>query len=214
MRAASPEHPLMRELMSKAPGHVRALGRGREPRRGRRRGDRRGRAGRPRRRVLPRRRQDPPPGLLLREPGERREPARRGQADPLGADHHRARARRDGAGQGVPPAREDPGDHPPAPRHGARQLLLPQGRCDRRRGLRGRLPLPGREAAVPRGGARHARRLERGGGSCAQDAVGAARGSRRSGNHRRQDRRRPARRGRSAGRRHSSGSSRRTRACS
>ncbi len=184
MRAASPEHPLMRELMSKAPGtyaHSVVAANLAEA------GAEEIGADALVSRV----------GAYFHDVGKIRRPAYFFENQTSGENpHDEAKPSlsaliitahvRDGMalGSGVPASDEDSGHHPPAPRDDARELLLQQGRIDGCRRLRGGLPLPRREAAVTRSGAGHARRFERGGRPCAEDSVGAARGSRRSGNHR------------------------------
>ena len=71
-RGGKPGAPAHEGAHHQGAGHLHALGRDREPRRGGRRGDRRRRARHPRRRVLPRHRQDQAARLLLREPVGRR----------------------------------------------------------------------------------------------------------------------------------------------
>ncbi len=120
-------HPLLQELVRRAPGthnHSITVAVIAESRR---RADRRACLARPHRCLFPRHRQDAQAALLRGEPGGGDQPACQPCPGDEHADHHRPRQGRRRPRPAAPPARADHRPDRAAPRDHARRVLLPRG---------------------------------------------------------------------------------------
>ena len=162
--AAAPAPAAARDV-----GHVPPLADGRQPRRACRRGDGRRSAARAGGRLLPRRRQAGQPDGLHREPGGRRQPARRADAGGVGGHPQGARGRRHRPRLRVPAAEAAssrssrsttarPSSATSTPRRATRRSLPPAPDPARPRPRPPRRPSTSAASATPGPSRSHARR--------------------------------------------------------